>query len=87
MADLKLSDTSFTVPHGTYLLSKTLQVPKGSRLVGEAWPVLMGCGSYFEDMDNPQAVVSVGLPGEKGSCEISEMLFSTRGPAAGAIVS
>lgn len=47
----------------------------------------MGYGSHFSDAGNPQAVVMVGKPGEVGSCEISEVIFSTQGPAGGAIAS
>ena len=29
-------------PYGVYVLRNTLHVPSGSRIVGEAWPVLSG---------------------------------------------
>lgn len=29
-------------PYGVYILRNTLNVPSGSRIVGEAWPVLSG---------------------------------------------
>ncbi|SPO35322.1 related to beta-1,3 exoglucanase precursor [Pseudozyma flocculosa] len=75
-----------TVPHGTYLLSRTLRIPPGTRMVGEVWPVLMGYGSRFQNAAVPRPVVQVGRPGEEGIVEISDMIFSTRGPAAGAVV-
>ncbi|KAJ1019416.1 hypothetical protein NDA16_004533 [Ustilago loliicola] len=74
------------VPHGTYYLESTVTFPPGTRIVGEVWPVLMGGGALFQDASNPQPVIRVGEPGDSGIMEISDMIFSTRGPAAGAII-
>ncbi|TKY89402.1 hypothetical protein EX895_001933 [Sporisorium graminicola] len=74
------------VPHGTYYLESTVTFPPGTRMVGEVWPVLMGGGSLFQNASDPQPVIRVGSPGDSGIMEISDMIFSTRGPAAGAIV-
>ena len=46
----------------------------------------MATGDYFGDMNHPKVVVKVGEPGDVGSMEIVEMLFSTKGPTAGAIM-
>ncbi|PAV23600.1 glycoside hydrolase family 55 [Pyrrhoderma noxium] len=72
--------------HGTYLVTSTITIPAGTQIVGEAWSVIMGGGSAFEDINNPQPVVRVGETNSQGTIEISDMLFTTRGPAAGAIV-
>lgn len=29
-------------PYGVYIVKRTLQIPPGSRIVGEAWPVISG---------------------------------------------
>jgi hypothetical protein len=55
-------------------------------MVGEAWSVIAGKGSKFQDMNNPQPVVQVGAPGSSGVVEITDIIFSTIGPAGGAIV-
>lgn len=55
-------------------------------MIGEAWSTIMGSGSYFSNPLSPQVVVRVGDAGSSGVTEISDMLFSTRGPAGGAIV-
>lgn len=47
---------------------------------------IQGTGSYFQDMKNPKVMVQVGQPGDKGVLEIVEMLFSVKGPTAGAIL-
>lgn len=75
------------VPHGQYLLTSTVVIPPGSRIVGEVWPVFLGTGPQFRDGNYPRAVVQVGeTDGQEGHVEISECIFSTKGPSAGAIV-
>jgi glucan 1,3-beta-glucosidase len=54
--------------------------------VGEAWSVIAGQGSAFQDESNPQPVIKVGSVGSSGPVEITDMIFSTIGPAAGAII-
>ena len=73
---------------GFYVVSSTLTIPAGTRLVGEAWSVIAGKGTAFQDQLNPQVVVRVG---EKWSqcqqvTEITDVVFTTVGPAAGAII-
>lgn len=48
--------------------------------------VYQGTGSNFQSQTNPKPVVQVGASGSSGSVEITDMLFSTRGPTPGAIV-
>lgn len=74
------------VPYGVYVLHDTLHIPVGTRLVGQAQPTLLGTGSAFQDAQTPRPVIRVGHPGERGSVEISDVIFSTRGHCPGAIV-
>ena len=53
-------------PYGTYLITNTIKVPKGSRLVGEAWSQLMASGSKFADVKNPRPMIQIGVPGDVG---------------------
>jgi glucan 1,3-beta-glucosidase len=53
-------------PYGTYLITDTIKVPKGSRLVGEAWSQLMASGSKFADVKNPRPMIQIGVPGDVG---------------------
>ena len=46
----------------------------------------MGTGSTFGDMNNSQVMVKVGNEGDIGTIEIVEMLFTVKGPTAGAIL-
>ncbi|KAJ7273179.1 pectin lyase fold/virulence factor [Mycena rebaudengoi] len=71
---------------GTYIVTSTITIPAGSRIVGEAWSGISGSGPAFQDQDNPQVVVRVGEAGSQGVIEITDIIFSTVGPAAGAIV-
>jgi hypothetical protein len=73
-------------PAGIYLVKGTVHVPVGSIIVGEGWSQIMGTGSYFEDELNPKVMVRVGAPGDSGIIQISDMLFTVKGPTAGAIL-
>ncbi|KAF9567581.1 exo-beta-1,3-glucanase [Agrocybe pediades] len=71
---------------GTYVVTSTITIPAGTQIVGEAWSVIAGKGSAFADQNNPQPVVRVGDSGSSGIMEITDMIFTTMGPAGGAIV-
>lgn len=71
---------------GTYKVSFTLFVPPGTRIVGESYPVIMGSGPAFSSMNYPRPVVMVGLPGQAGRVEWSDMIVSTQGATSGAIL-
>jgi hypothetical protein len=46
----------------------------------------MGTGAYFQDESNPKVMVKVGNVGDSGKIEISDMLFTVKGPTAGAVL-
>ncbi|KAF8582440.1 glycoside hydrolase family 55 protein [Ramaria rubella] len=71
---------------GTYVVSNTITIPAGTIITGEVWPVILGTGSNFQSQTSPQPVVRVGAAGSTGTMEITDMLFSTRGPTPGAIL-
>lgn len=73
-------------PYGVYIITDTLRVPIGSRIIGQAWAQIMASGSNFQDELRPRAAVQVGRPGDIGIIEIQDMLFTVSGPTAGAIV-
>ncbi|KAL3428439.1 Glucan 1,3-beta-glucosidase 2 [Phlyctema vagabunda] len=73
--------------HGAYVITDTVKVPKNIRITGEIWPLIMAGGSTsFKDQANPKPVFQVGQPGDVGSVEISDIIFETLGPQAGAIL-
>ncbi|KAJ2916182.1 hypothetical protein MD484_g4242, partial [Candolleomyces efflorescens] len=71
---------------GHYIVTDTIFIPAGTRMVGEAWTVLAGRGAKFQNQRDPQVVFQVGKPGDVGVVEISDIIFSTVGPAAGAVI-
>ncbi|KAI1773231.1 pectin lyase-like protein [Hypoxylon cercidicola] len=73
-------------PAGIYQVGGTVLIPTGSRVQGSSWSQIQGTGYYFSDMANPKVMVQVGNPGDIGTIEIIEMLFSVRGNTAGAIL-
>jgi hypothetical protein len=73
-------------PGGIYQVQGTVNVPVGSIIIGSGWSQIMGTGSYFENAESPQVMVQVGKPGDSGVIQISDMLFTVKGPTAGAIL-
>lgn len=71
---------------GVYRVTRTIYVPPGSRIVGESYPVILSSGRFFANMNRPQPVIRIGFPGDKGSVEWSDMIVSTQGSQAGAIL-
>lgn len=73
-------------PGGIYSIKSTVTVPAGSRVHGSSWSQIQATGSYFEDPTNPNVAVRVGEIGDVGRLEIVDMLFTVKGPTAGAIM-
>ncbi|CAG5137551.1 uncharacterized protein ALTATR162_LOCUS145 [Alternaria atra] len=69
---------------GTYKVTKTINLPPGSRVVGESFPVIMAAGRAFGDVNNPVPVIKVGNAGQSGSVEWSDMIIATQGTTPGA---
>lgn len=71
---------------GFYVVTDTITIPAGTRLVGEGWSVLAGKGPKFQNQNDPKVVFRVGEHGSKGITEITDVVFTTVGPTPGAIV-
>lgn len=71
---------------GVYKVTGTIYIPPGSKIVGESYSVIMSSGKFFADMTNPKPVICIGNPGETGSIEWSDMIVSTEGSQAGAVL-
>ncbi|KAM7197950.1 hypothetical protein V8F20_006398 [Naviculisporaceae sp. PSN 640] len=72
---------------GHYIVTDTVYIPGGTRIVGEALAaIIIGSGEKLSDMNSPYPVVEIGKRGEVGIVEISDVIVSTRGPAAGAVL-
>ncbi len=73
-------------PFGKYRVDSTLLVPKGSRIVGEAWSTITGNGNFFKDPNSPKPVVAVGNGGDVGVAQIQDMRFTVSDVLPGAIL-
>ena len=73
-------------PAGVYLLSSTVLVPAGSRIVGEVWSVISATGANFANPSSPTPMLKIGNAGDEGLVEISDILFSTQGRVPGAVL-
>ncbi|CAG8321252.1 unnamed protein product [Penicillium salamii] len=71
---------------GTYKITRTLYVLPGSRIVGEAYSVIMATGGTWSNINNPVPVIQIGQPGQSGSIEWSDMIVSTSGSTPGAVL-
>ncbi|KZP14824.1 glycoside hydrolase family 55 protein [Athelia psychrophila] len=71
---------------GVYLVTDTIAIPAGTQVVGEAWSVIMASGSSFNSQTSPKVVIQAGAASSTGVLEISDMIFKTQGPTAGAII-
>ena len=65
---------------GFYIVTSTLKIPAGTRLVGEVWSVIAGKGPVFQDQKCPRVVVQVGEKHSQGILEITDIVFTTVGP-------
>jgi glucan 1,3-beta-glucosidase len=72
---------------GIYKVTTSINFPPGAKIVGEAYPTIMASGAFFSNINNAVPVVRVGLAtGQTGVVEWSDMIVSTQGACAGAIL-
>ncbi|KAL8363406.1 hypothetical protein RB601_009262 [Gaeumannomyces tritici] len=74
------------VDAGSYIITGTIIVPIGSKVVGETWSQLVASGPYFSNADDPKVMVAVGQEGNVGDVEMQDIIFTNRGPTAGLIL-
>ncbi|KAL4962958.1 pectin lyase-like protein [Aspergillus stella-maris] len=74
------------IPYGVYVITDTVKIPVGSRIIGQAWPQILAKGPKFENQLEPRVAVKVGEQGESGIVEIQDLLLTVSGPTAGAVL-
>ncbi len=74
------------VDSGTYILTDTVTIPKNAKVVGEAWAQFAANGDKFSDPSNPRPMLKVGNVGDVGSVEIQDLILTTKGGTAGAVL-
>ncbi|KAF3192365.1 hypothetical protein TWF225_000614 [Orbilia oligospora] len=72
-------------PHRMYLVTHTIFIPPGAKVVGEVWSQIQGTGTRFSSKDSPYVMVKVGNFGEVGDVEMQDMLFGVRTPGSAAL--
>lgn len=73
-------------PYGNYRVGSTINIPVGSRIVGEAWATISGAGDFFKDSSDPKPIISVGKAGDVGVAQIQDMRFTVADVLPGAII-
>jgi len=74
-------------PHGIYILTDTVVVPTGSRLVGEAWTQLSASGAKFADAKKPRVMLQIGAKrGDKGVVQMSDFILTVADVLPGAVL-
>ncbi|KAL8378737.1 hypothetical protein RB599_008514 [Gaeumannomyces hyphopodioides] len=81
------------IPYGVYVVSDTITVPVGSRIIGQAWPQIVAVGEKFESAEKPHVVMQVGNPGAHGTLqtdvgivELQGLTITSRGETSGAVL-
>ena len=74
------------LPPGSYIITKTLFIPAYVALTGQVWSQLVASGSFFQDISNPQPMVRIGNPGDVGTMETSDILFTSVGALPGLVL-
>ena len=85
---LALATTSNLIyfPAGSYIVTSTITVPPNTRMTGEVWSQLVASGPYFANVTDPMVMIKVGNPGDIGTVEISDMLFTSVGSLPGLVM-
>jgi glucan 1,3-beta-glucosidase len=73
-------------PYGIYILTDTLTIPVGSRLVGEAFTQFAASGTKFKDANNPKAMIRVGNVGDVGVAQMQDFMFTVADILPGTIL-
>lgn len=85
---------------GIYLISNTILIPQGTRIVGEAWTQFAATGKGFGDATRPKVMFRVGTgedpdpgtgdqpgnPAASKPVEMQDIIFTSKGPTPGVIL-
>ena len=55
-------------------------------MTGEVWSQIVASGPFFANIAAPKPMIQVGSPGDVGTVEISDMLFTSIGALPGLIM-
>ncbi|GIJ86242.1 hypothetical protein Asppvi_005128 [Aspergillus pseudoviridinutans] len=80
------TDNLIYFPPGSYIVTSTIVIPAHARITGQVWSQLVASGDFFADMTSPKVMIQVGKPGDVGTVEISDMLFTSIGELPGLVM-
>ncbi|KAB8237024.1 glycoside hydrolase family 55 protein [Aspergillus alliaceus] len=64
-------------PAGTYIVTDTIFVPSGTRIIGDAFAsTISAVGSNFQDSASARVMVRMGYPGDIGVLQMSDMILT-----------
>ncbi|KAE8148799.1 pectate lyase superfamily protein-domain-containing protein [Aspergillus avenaceus] len=64
-------------PAGTYIVTDTIFIPSGTRVVGDAFAsTISAVGDKFKDPSSIRPMIRVGYPGDIGLAQVSDMMFT-----------
>lgn len=64
-------------PAGTYIVTDTIFVPSGTRIIGDAFAsTISAVGNNFKDEAFVRVMIRVGYPGDMGVAQISDMVLT-----------
>ncbi|PSK38025.1 hypothetical protein B9Z65_1216 [Elsinoe australis] len=73
-------------PSGSYVITSTIVVPSQCRITGRVWSQLVARGPAFGDITKPTPMIKVGNPGDVGTVEFSDILFTSIGALPGLVM-
>ena len=73
-------------PQGTYIITRTLTFPPGSRVYGEVWSAFSARGNAFSNAGSPTPMIRVGNPGDVGVAQFNDVLFTVADVLPGAVL-
>lgn len=74
------------VDAGTYILTDTVTIPEGTKIVGETWSQFAASGDKFSDPEKPIPMLKVGSKGDIGAVEMQDLILTSKGPTPGVIL-
>ncbi|KAI0142897.1 glycoside hydrolase family 55 protein [Xylariaceae sp. FL1272] len=72
------------IDYGVYIITNTLSIPDGAKIMGEGFPMLLASGATFSDMSAPKPLLQVGAAsGDVGTVQLVDFVVGVQGAAPG----
>ncbi|GIJ92325.1 hypothetical protein Asppvi_011306 [Aspergillus pseudoviridinutans] len=74
------------VDTSTYIIKRTITVPKNAKIISETWSQFAASGGYFSNASKPAVMLRVGNKGEVSNIELQDLILTSKGPTPGVIL-